>query len=170
MVLNFSPIIIRKLVVAMTVLTGVAAVLAGQPKVGEQFPDLADFGLEGTMPNLKDKVVVVDFWASWCGPCKASFPAFRELHEKFAAQGLVILAVSLDEDKGDMAGFLKKAKVPFSVLRDAKQKLVEKLAIESIPTTFILGRDGKIKAVHNGYSGAATKRELTATVEKLLQP
>ena len=69
-----------------------------------------------------------------------------------------------------MEGFLKKAKVPFLVVRDAKQKLAEKLSIESIPTTFILGRDGKIAALHNGYGGDSTKRELFATVEKLLKP
>ena len=144
--------------------------LGGQPKVGDTFPVLADYKLEGTLPDTKDKVVVVDFWASWCGPCKASFPAFRELHEKFADKGVVVIAVSIDEDKGEMEGFLKKAKVPFLVVRDAKQKLAEKLSIESIPTTFIVGRDGKIAALHNGYGGDSTKRELFATVEKLLKP
>ncbi|MEI6357368.1 MAG: TlpA disulfide reductase family protein [Verrucomicrobiota bacterium] len=142
----------------------------GQPKVGDTFPVLADYKLEGTLPDTTGKVVVVDFWASWCGPCKASFPAFRELHEKFADKGVVIVAVSIDEDQGAMEGFLKKAKVPFVAVRDAKQKLTEKLSIESIPTTFILGRDGKIAALHNGYGGDSTKRELFATVEKLLKP
>ena len=141
----------------------------GQPKVGDAFPVLADYKLEGTLPDTKGKVVVVDFWASWCGPCKASFPAFRELHEKFADRGVVIIAVSIDEDKGEMEGFLKKAKVPFAAVRDAKQKLAEKLSIESIPTTFILGLDGKIAALHNGYGGDSTKLELIATVEKLLK-
>lgn len=142
---------------------------AGQPKAGETFPALAGFKLEGALPDLKGKVVVVDFWASWCGPCKASFPAYRELHEKFADQGLVIVAVSLDEDKADMDGFLKKARVPFVILRDARQKLAEKLAIESIPTSFILDREGKVASVHNGYAGDSTKRELVAEVEKLLK-
>jgi thiol-disulfide isomerase/thioredoxin len=143
--------------------------LAGQPKVGETFPTLADFKLEGALPDLKGKVVVVDFWASWCGPCKASFPAYRELHEKFADQGLIIVAVSIDEDKADMDGFLKKAKVPFVIVRDAKQQLAEKLSIESIPTSFILDRNGKVTSVHNGYAGDSTKRELIADVEKLLK-
>ena len=158
----------RLAAVALATASAMSA-LAGQPKIGDAFPSLADFKLEGKLPDLKDKVVVVDFWASWCGPCKASFPAFTELHEKFADKGLVIVAVSIDEDKGDMEGFLKKAKVPFATVRDAKQKLAEKLSIESIPTTFILGRDGKIAALHNGYGGDSTKLELIATVGKLLK-
>jgi len=157
--------------VAVTVATlSTVSALGGQPKVGDTFPVLADHKLEGTLPDTTGKVVVVDFWASWCGPCKASFPVFRELHEKFADKGVVIIAVSIDEDKSAMEGFLKKAKVPFATVRDAKQKLSEKLSIESIPTTFILGRDGKIAALHNGYGGDSTKRELFATVEKLLKP
>ena len=159
----------NRLAIVVVVIASAMSALAGQPKVGDVFPALADFKLEGTLPDLKDKVVVVDFWASWCGPCKASFPAFVELHEKFADKGLVILAVSLDEDKSDMEGFLKKTKVPFATVRDAKQKLAEKLSIESIPTTFILGRDGKIAALHNGYGGDSTKRELIADVDKLLK-
>ncbi len=158
----------NRLAVLVVAIASAMSALAGQPKVGDVFPSLADFKLEGTLPDLKDKVVVVDFWASWCGPCKASFPAFVELHQKFADKGLVIVAVSLDEDKGDMEGFLKKTKVPFAAVRDAKQKLAEKLSIESIPTTFIVGRDGKIAALHNGYGGDSTKRELIATVGKLL--
>ena len=158
----------RLAAIAAATFSAVSA-LGGQPKVGDAFPVLADYKLEGTLPDTKGKVVVVDFWASWCGPCKASFPAFRELHEKFADRGVVIIAVSIDEDKGEMEGFLKKAKVPFAAVRDAKQKLAEKLSIESIPTTFILGLDGKIAALHNGYGGDSTKLELIATVDKLLK-
>ena len=160
---------LREIATAFAALCALTVALAGQPKVGEAFPSLADFKLEGALPDLKDKVVIVDFWASWCGPCKASFPALKEIHEKYSGQGLVIVAVSLDEDKGDMEGFLKKAKVPFIILRDAKGKLAEKLAIESIPTTFILGRDGKVRSLHSGYGGEATKRDYSAAVEKLLK-
>jgi thiol-disulfide isomerase/thioredoxin len=141
-----------------------------QPKVGDVFPALADERLEGTIPSLKDKVVLVDFWASWCGPCKASFPALKEIHAKYAGQGLVIVAVSIDESKSDMAAFLKKNTVPFVAVRDAKGSLAEKLDIQSIPTSFLVDRTGKIVMVHNGYGGDSTKQEYIHAIEAALKP
>ncbi len=150
----------------------VAALAANpvQPKVGDGFPNLANERLEGTVPALKDKVVLVDFWASWCGPCKASFPALKEIHEKFSSQGLVIVAVSIDESKSDMQGFLKKNGVPFATVRDAKGSLAEKLDIQTIPTSFLIDRTGKIRLVHNGYDGDATKQEYIQAIEAALKP
>ena len=141
-----------------------------QPKVGDTFPALADERLEGTIPALKDKVVLVDFWASWCGPCKASFPALKEIHGKYSGQGLVIVAVSIDENKSDMQEFLKKNAVPFAAVRDAKGNLAEKLDIQSIPTSFLIDRTGKIRMVHNGYSGESTKQEYIHAIEAALKP
>lgn len=157
-------------VVAATLLPASSPALAGTPKVGAKFPDLTQERLEGTLPDLKGKVVLVDFWASWCGPCKASFPALKEIHEKYAAQGFTVLAVSIDESKDDMLGFLKKNAVPFMAVRDAKGTLAEKLDIQSIPTSFLLDRSGKILLVHSGYDGDATKKEYIHAIESALKP
>ena len=71
---------------------------AKQPSVGQALPSLSQL-LPGTsVPRTKGKVVLVDFWASWCGPCKASFPCFTRLHNKYASKGLVIIAIGVDED------------------------------------------------------------------------
>lgn len=113
-------------------------------------------------------MVLVDFWASWCGPCRHSFPALQELHEKFKDQGVIVLGVSLDEDRADMDGFLKKAKISFATVRDPRGKLAEKLDVNSIPASFLLDKTGKIVAIHNGYEGDKTKREYMAEVEKLV--
>ena len=145
-----------------------SSAIAAAPKVGDAFPDLAAFGLEGTAPDLKGKVVLIDFWASWCGPCRHSFPALQEIHTKFKDQGVVVLGISLDEDKSDMDGFLKKSKTDFPSLRDPKGKLAEKLDVSTIPASFLISREGKIVAIHNGYGGDKTKREYIAEIEKLL--
>ena len=117
-----------------------ANVEAGQIKVGDSFPDLAKFQLEGKLPeHLDGKVVIVDFWASWCGPCKDSFPAMEELQKTYGDKGLVILAVNLDEEKSAMEDFLKQNKVSFTVVRDASKKLVNAVNISSMPSSFIIG-------------------------------
>lgn len=141
---------------------------AATPNVGDSFPALADAKLEGSLPDTKGKVVLVDFWASWCGPCKAAFPALKEIAEKYKDKGVVLVGVSLDEDKADMDAFVRKASPNFTILRDASGKLAEQLAVQAIPSTFILDRNGKIAAIHGGYGGDKTKAEYIAEIEKLL--
>lgn len=159
---------LRSLVTLALTLTASSLVLAAPPKVGDAFPKLADYKLEGTLPDFAGKVVLVDFWASWCGPCRHSFPALQEIHQKYKDQGVVVLGISLDEDKADMDGFLKKSKTDFAIVRDAKGKLAEKLDVNSIPASYLLDKSGKIVAIHSGYGGDATKRQYMAEIEKQL--
>jgi thiol-disulfide isomerase/thioredoxin len=159
---------LRSLVTLALTFTASSLVLAAPPKVGDSFPKLADYTLEGTLPDLAGKVVLVDFWASWCGPCRHSFPALQEIHQKYKDQGVVVLGISLDEDKSDMEGFLKKSKTDFAIVRDPKGKLAEKLDVNSIPTSYLIDKSGKIVAIHSGYGGDATKRQYVAEIEKQL--
>jgi thiol-disulfide isomerase/thioredoxin len=138
-------------------------------KTGDTFPDLAPFKLEGKLPDtLKGKVVIVDFWASWCVPCKDSFPVMNELIKKYADRGLVIIAVNADEVRADMDAFLKKNPAAFTVVRDATQRLVEKADVDTMPSSFILDREGKVRYLHNGFHGEKTKKEYVAEIEALL--
>ncbi len=139
-------------------------------KVGDSFPDLAGFKLEGKLPDsLKGKVVIVDFWASWCQPCKDSFPAMNELQKKYADKGLVIIAVNEDEESSDMKDFLKDNAATFTVVRDAKQKLVGEAGIQTMPSSFVLDETGKVRFTHNGYHGAETRKEYEQQIESLLK-
>jgi len=138
-------------------------------KVGDAFPDLAGFQLEGRLPDsLKGKVVIVDFWASWCGPCKDSFPVMEELQAKYGKKGLVVLAVNLDDDRAIMEDFLKKHPVTFNVVRDASKKLVARASIKSMPTSFVLAPDGRVASVHKGFHGSDTQKQYVKEVEELL--
>ncbi len=138
-------------------------------KVGDTFPELSEFHLEGKLPeSLKGKVVIVDFWASWCGPCKDSFPVMEELQTKFGKKGLVVLAVNLDEDRATMEDFLKKHPVTFTVVRDASKKLVGRAAIKSMPTSFVVSPDGKVTSVHKGFHGSETQKQYVKEVEALI--
>ncbi len=148
---------------------GFQAGAAAPPKPGSPFPALKSFSLEGKLPEMQGKVVLVDFWASWCGPCKKAFPVMKELHETFASRGFLVLAISLDEKKSDMEGFLAKTKPPFPTLRDPKGKLAEELAVDAIPTSVLVGSDGKVLAVHSGFEGEASRKAYVQEIETALK-
>lgn len=148
---------------------GPAIALRGEIKVGDLFPSLAEAGLTGgTLPDTAGRVVLVDFWASWCVPCRASFPAYSRLHATYAARGLVIVAVSVDEKPAAFSAFVKKWQPPFVALHDASQKLVRNVAVPAMPTCYLLGRDGRMRFVHRGFHGDDSEAELRRQLETLL--
>lgn len=143
--------------------------LAGAPKTGEAFPDLTKANLEGTLPDLAGKVLVVDFWASWCGPCKKALPTFIDLHKEYGPKDVVFIAISLDEEKSDMDAYLRKNPIPFTVVRDPKGKLAERLGIQGIPASFIVTAAGKIHAMHEGFEGDKARAKYAAELDQLLK-
>jgi len=142
---------------------------AGTPAKGDKFPDLSTYGLEGTLPSLGGKVVLVDFFASWCGPCKESFPAMEKLHQKYGSQGLVIVAINLDKKAEDMQSFLNDHPVTFTTVRDGSYKLVNEIKIPTMPSSFMLDRSGKVFAVHRGFEGGKTEKQYAEEIESLLK-
>ena len=139
-------------------------------KVGDDFPDLAGFKLEGKLPDsLEGKVVMVDFWASWCGPCKETFPVMNDFQKKYGDKGLVIIAINEDEKSSDMQDFLKDNPATFVVVRDAEQKLVAKAGIQTMPSSFMLDENGKVRFTHSGYHGAQTRKQYEEEIQSLLK-
>jgi thiol-disulfide isomerase/thioredoxin len=103
------------------------------------------------LDNLHGKVVLVDFWASWCGPCLQSFPWMNGLHARHADDGLVIVAVNLDQDRALADAFLKKVPPQFRVEYDQAGQLAKAFGVEAMPTSFLIGRDGTVRARHAGF-------------------
>jgi thiol-disulfide isomerase/thioredoxin len=158
-----------KLPLVLIIALAFSASASAALKVGDTVPDLARFKLEGTAPETKGRVLLIDFWASWCAPCKQSFPVMKELHEKFGSRGLVIIAISVDEDKSAMATFLKRNPAPFVTLRDGEGKTPEAFGADKMPTSLIVGSDGKIVAIHSGFEGEATRKKYLTEIEAALK-
>lgn len=137
-------------------------------KKGDAFPDLAPMGIEGALPALKGKVVWIDFWASWCGPCAASFPAMDRIYTKYKDRGLVVLGVNVDDDAKKMEKFLKKHPVSFPIVRDARQKLVAMADIQTMPSSVLVDSTGRIVALHSGFKGKETEEAVAKEIEALL--
>ena len=162
---------LASLTLALSVCACLVLSVRAAVKTGAAFPDLTAFKLEGKLPDTrKGKVVMIDFWASWCDPCKASFPVMEDLHKRYGPRGLVIIAVNVDENRSDMEEFLKKNSATFAVVRDAKQKLVEQTGIATMPSSFLLDRDGKVRFTHSGFRGEETKKKYEQEIESLLEP
>lgn len=103
------------------------------------------------LESLQGKVVLVDFWASWCAPCLQSFPWMNELHARHADDGLVIVAVNVDQDRALADAFLKKLPPQFRIEYDGHGTLAQAFAVAAMPTSFLIGRDGTVRARHAGF-------------------
>jgi len=121
------------------------------PNVGDEmkiaFTDLK--GAEIDLEKMKDKVVLVDFWATWCGPCVAEMPNVVTAYEKYHGKGFEVVGISLDEDKAAVEKFVVDNKMPWSQYFDGKgweNELAQRFGISGIPATFLVGKGGKIVA------------------------
>ena len=103
------------------------------------------------LDSLKGKVVYLDFWASWCDPCRKSFPWMEQLQHKYAEKGLVVVAVCLDRDRDKANDFLEKHPVTFKIGFDTKNNVVPLYDVKAMPTSFIIGRSGEIVSSHAGF-------------------
>lgn len=122
---------------------------------------------DSELDQFKGKVLYVDFWASWCGPCAKSFPFLNEMHEQLKDQGLQIVGVNLDEDVDDAKAFLAKYPASFSVMADVSKQCAKDFAVKAMPSSYIIDRKGLIHHVHLGFRPGEAK-EIRLLVEKLL--
>lgn len=112
-----------------------------------QSADAANFNLDA----YRGKVVYLDFWASWCGPCKLSFPFMDNLPYTFPGKDLVVIAVNVDHSRKKAEAFLRQVGTEVPVIYDPKGILATRFHVKDMPTTFLIGRDGKVRYVHEGF-------------------
>ncbi len=154
------------LLLASALVTRVAsAVEQGQAAPEIRLSDLS--GKPVALSSFKGKVVLVDFFASWCAPCREELPVLEKLHKTYRDQGLVVLGVNIDNELAAAQTFLKAVPVSFTVLHDAEKKVAKVYAPPTMPSSYLIDRKGQIHYVHKGFR-ASDAAKIEAELKKML--
>jgi thiol-disulfide isomerase/thioredoxin len=127
-----------------------AGVAVGQVVPAVRLPDLSGAG-EISLESLRGKVVYVDFWASWCGPCRVAFPVLDQLRGELGPKGFEVLAINVDEVESDAKQFLSEMPVSYMVVRDAEGVTPQTFGILGMPTGYLIDRQGMVREIHQGF-------------------
>jgi thiol-disulfide isomerase/thioredoxin len=127
----------------------------------------------GGTPSLdlkayRGQVVVVDFWASWCTPCRRSIPWLNQMRARYAERGLVVIGVNVDKDAQDAARFMREVPIDFEVVYDPDGTLAARYAVEGMPSSYVYSRDGELCARHIGFQNSK-RSEYEALLGRLLK-
>ncbi|MGA7616349.1 MAG: TlpA disulfide reductase family protein [Thermoanaerobaculia bacterium] len=148
----------RPLLVSLLSLLLAVSAFAAPPAASATAPDFTLPSTSGTVSlhELRGKVVLVDFWASWCAPCRASFPWMSGMLQKYGSKGLAIVAVNLDKSRDHADDFLDRFPAPFRIAFDPAGRTAEAFHVEAMPSSFIIGRSGTILYEHQGFQPGQT--------------
>ena len=155
--MTIAPPIVRACVLHSLLLY--ATTLVADDAAGEGSPtinvtEIVVTRLDGTSTSpasYPGQVVLVDLWATWCAPCQRSLPFYADLHDRYHAEGLVVLAISVDESRRDLQRFLEQSPLPFDVAWDGDQSIVAQLAPGTMPTAYLIDREGHVRYVQEGF-------------------
>jgi len=130
------------------------AALAAAPAAGAAAPDFSLRSLDGRNLRLKEQrgqVVLINFWATWCGPCREEMPLLDKLHAKYKDLGFTLLGVNVDDDPQAARSLAGKLGVHFPVLLDTDKQVSRLYDLNSMPSTVLVDKDGKVRFLHRGY-------------------
>jgi thiol-disulfide isomerase/thioredoxin len=154
---------------AAFVLTAFAALTTASASVAAT-PPAAAAPRWPVLEGYAGKVVLVDFWASWCSPCLQSFPWMNELQQKHGGEGLVVIAVNLDQDRTLADAFLSKTPAKFRMEFDPAGTVARQFDVQAMPTSFLIDRKGKIRVRHAGFKEKNRAEREQQIVQLLKEP
>ena len=139
----------RSLLIALLLAMPAAASNSTGPAPDFQLP--ARGGKQLSLGQYKGQVVMINFWASWCGPCREEMPILEKLHAKYKPMGFTMIGVNVEPDSAEAAKWLKATPVTFPILFDTKSEVSKLYAVQSMPSTVIIDRKGNLRWLHRGY-------------------
>ncbi|MFO1217995.1 MAG: TlpA disulfide reductase family protein [Burkholderiaceae bacterium] len=143
-----------RLALVAALAAGSALAMAASLALQAQAPDFTLRTLDGKNLRLgeqRGQVVLVNFWATWCGPCRQEMPHLNKLYDKYKNSGFVLLGVNVDEDTRNAVAVADKLGVRFPVLADADKRVSKQYDLSAMPSTVLIDRDGRVRHVHRGY-------------------
>ena len=147
---------------AVVTILGTGAAM-GLPAAGVAAPDFvsrSDSGRNVRLSELRGQVVLINFWASWCGPCRQELPLLNRIYDQYRPAGFMLLAVNVDDNRKDAEAMLKRLNLRFPTLFDGNKKVAKQYRVDTMPATLLIDRDGRVRYVHRGYySGYEQKYE-----------
>jgi len=145
------------------------AIEAGMPAPSLSMQALDEGGAAVATSSLKGSVVYVDFWASWCVPCRLSMPTLDELYKKNRSRGFAVVGVNKDATPADAKRFLARVPVSFALVRDGADEAARGFDVKAMPSGYLIDRKGVVRVVHRGFTaetGAALEKEIDSLLKE----
>jgi peroxiredoxin len=146
-------------------------VMVAGAESGQPAPEFGAVSLQNKstleLAQYRGKVLLLDFWASWCGPCRQSLPALENMRREFGPAGFEVIAVNLDENPQDGLDFLKKYPVTYPIVQDAQGRIARLYDVQAMPMSYLIDRQGVVRHVHPGFNKKDIPR-LRAVVAELM--
>jgi thiol-disulfide isomerase/thioredoxin len=155
-------------VLALIVSGSSAAIEAGAPVSPLAMPRLEEPAQSISLGELRGSVVYVDFWASWCVPCRLSMPALDSLYRRHRDRGFAVVGINKDVASADAERFLKRVNVTFPLVRDAEDRAARAFDVKAMPSGYLIDRKGIVRRVHRGFT-SETAAVLEQEIETLLK-
>jgi len=167
---RFKQVAIRTLVVAAAALSVASISSAGIKQAGPapQFTLNARGGKAINLAQYKGQVVMINFWATWCGPCRQEMPLLESIYKKYNKMGFTLLGVNVEPDSKPAEDWLKATPVSFPILFDTKSEVSKMYEVSGMPSTVIVDRKGNVRVIHHGYK-PGDENEYQDNIRKLVR-
>lgn len=145
------------------------SLLAADAKISEPLPSIKVEAAQGELDfaDYRGKVILLDFWASWCGPCRQSFPWMNDVQARYADEGLTVIAVNLDQNRADAQAFLSEVPASFQIAYDASGHSAEMMHVVGMPMSYLIDRQGRVRQSLIGFN-QQNKAEHETQIRELL--